>query len=66
MDSDQHNKAIECKRSHVEFTCTEEQKKRLERELKATGVVVDIKINDLEKSNSASKCDSPPLEGMFY
>ena len=53
MDPDQNLKSLSYVRNHVEFTCTDDQKDRLERELKATGRVVDIKI--VSKSDTEQK-----------
>ena len=83
MDSNRRRtKLIAYKRSHVEFTCTDDRKERLESELKATGLVVDVKILDstsgdhaviLEQGNplNASDSSSPqheslPLKGIMY
>ena len=59
---------IAAKRSHVKFTCTNEQQENLERELKATGIVVGIKTslcNDeatvIEQNNPQSDSHLPKV-----
>ena len=62
MDSNwRHTKSITYKRSHVEFTCTDDQKERLESELKATGLVVEVKITDPKSDDHAIPIEQNPL-----
>ena len=62
MDSNRRNtRSITYKLSHVEFTCTDDQKERLESELKATSLVVDVKITDTKSDDHAIAIEQNPL-----